>query len=76
MTATERGEALPAGRPEAAPKPWRWATLVLSCPTCDATPGSLCMGTTGRHRRRFHIARYELARELAGVPINRTAPPT
>lgn len=53
------------------PGPWHWATLVLACPVCGSRPGSLCTeGRKLRPRRRFHLPRYELARSLAGKPIN------
>jgi hypothetical protein len=51
------------------PGPWHWATLVLACPECHVLPGSACV-ESGAPRRRFHLIRYELARALAGRPIN------
>lgn len=60
---------------------WRRATLVLGCPVCGASPGVLCneqyQGRSrifNRDRTHFHLARYERARELAGEPIQRSAP--
>src|SRR4051794_9124980 len=48
--------------------PWYFATLVLTCPACGVGPGTRCTDG-GYARRRYHVERYELARQLAGIPI-------
>ena len=69
-------EAVAHATPAAVVPPWYRATLVLGCPTCDAPPGGACVArvVSGRPvlRREFHLARYALARELAGEPLRTT----
>jgi hypothetical protein len=56
-------------------RPWYFATLVLACPACGAAAGEMCFRSDGVRRRdsSFHLPRYELARRLAGRPLNRAA---
>ena len=49
--------------------PWRYATLVVTCPECGSGPGAVCTWDGTRTRRRPHRARYALARQLAGFPL-------
>ncbi len=66
-----QGEDQAAPQPEragAAPRPWYAATMAVACSDCGAEAGVPCF------RDRFHVSRYEHARELAGVPIQRTKP--
>jgi hypothetical protein len=58
----------------AAPGPWFFATLVLPCRKCGMAPGEPCIGPRGGTRQRFHLQRYEDAREAAGFPVKRTLP--
>lgn len=74
---TGAGEPVAFATAAATVKPWYRATLVLACPTCGAPPGGACIVrvVAGRPvlRREFHMARYELARELAGEPLQRSS---
>ena len=55
--------------------PWKLAARALPCPVCGSEPGQLCKTKDGTPSRRSnHLERYELARELCGVPIRRQLP--
>jgi hypothetical protein len=55
---------------------WFYLTRMNDCPTCSAPAGRACtaLGPPFRERRHHHVARYELARELAGKPIRHAQP--
>jgi hypothetical protein len=49
-------------------RPWYEPTLNTECATCRSSPGEPCKESQCE-RKKFHYARYELARARAGDPI-------